>query len=804
MKIKSEKKEYQVLGATSKTFSVDTNDTMVIKLLRDKMYKNKIGAVAREISSNSRDANREAGRGDTPIVISIDNDSNLLSSDTSSISFQDNGVGITPERMDNIFLKYGGSTKRDTDEYTGGFGIGAKTPFAYTDNFYISTVVEEKGKRVEYLYQAIITSDGKNEVSRMIELGSSETQDQTGTKITVPLKTAEDRVKFEKEIIYCTNFWKVKPILKGFIKKHKTQMVFEDENCIIFKNSNQRTDDNAIFNTNTKIIALIDEIPYQVNGDTLENELGVKIPKANSNKWLLKFNTGEITVSGSREDIEYVETNLKNIYSKTQEVANKGLELLKDYQAKATNYLEACVLAETLRTSMYSYYSNNQNNQILEKLNVDMGYVKFIGETIEYKKIGISNDSDDLIFPSFEGVKTVGQFNFSTFDVRHYELDNNGRMKQLNGYYTNNVQSKVWSGIPAYELDLAKIEPTRTARLKLNHSETGYVLIKKLNFDEFRNKQYSNKNVSKLIFDERKKADEKTLELLGMELTLYSEVEKLKKEKSGNKNTTDIVGVNVRVLQKVAYENSWGSLTINYDKKGEVFIEALPIINQNTTDEVNVTSFCYIEKAKLSDFKVERWSNREMINGIPTSLDAVRRILLANGVQTLGISSSKAGYFKNVPTIQEALALLIKNDKSNKILNTIKASIIEQSGLQHSEFLSEINAKQSVKSSINNLCEIYNEVKQESQNCLSVKTMLNIFKGKVDTKFLDTLNIQLDKDFENDLKLANKCLENNPILKLILQVKNSSRGYAGGVRLENNSTEFKAIEKSFIDTCKVK
>ena len=84
--------------------------------------------------------------------------------------------------------------------------------------------------------------------------------------------------------------------------------------------------------------------------------------------------------------------------------------------------------------------------------------------------------------------------------------------------------------------------------------------------------------------------------------------------------------------------------------------------------------------------------------------------------------------------IQEAL-VFDKNDKTNKILNTIKASIIEQSGLQHSEFLSEINAKQSVKSSIGNLYEIYNGVKQESQNCLSVKTMLNIFKGKVDAKF---------------------------------------------------------------------
>ena len=42
MKLKTEIKEYENLGVESKTFSVDTNDTMIIKLLRDKMYKNKI------------------------------------------------------------------------------------------------------------------------------------------------------------------------------------------------------------------------------------------------------------------------------------------------------------------------------------------------------------------------------------------------------------------------------------------------------------------------------------------------------------------------------------------------------------------------------------------------------------------------------------------------------------------------------------------------------------------------------------------------------------------------------------------
>ena len=113
MKLKGEKKEFDLIGGQSQQFSVDTEDTMIIRLLRDKMYKNKIGAVAREIASNSRDANREAGKKDTPVEIEISNGlGDILSDEETYISFKDSGIGITPDRMEKIFLKYGGSTKQ--------------------------------------------------------------------------------------------------------------------------------------------------------------------------------------------------------------------------------------------------------------------------------------------------------------------------------------------------------------------------------------------------------------------------------------------------------------------------------------------------------------------------------------------------------------------------------------------------------------------------------------------------------------------------------------------------------------------
>lgn len=123
------------------SFSIDQSSSVIFDILRSKMYSNKIGAVAREIASNSRDANREA-KTDKNIEIEFTNDNFLSTIGDTSIIFRDYGIGISPDRMETIFLKYAASTKRDSDLQTGGFGIGSKTPFCYTDSFVIKTINE--------------------------------------------------------------------------------------------------------------------------------------------------------------------------------------------------------------------------------------------------------------------------------------------------------------------------------------------------------------------------------------------------------------------------------------------------------------------------------------------------------------------------------------------------------------------------------------------------------------------------------------------------------------------------------------
>src|ERR1700691_4508657 len=89
-----------------KMFSIG-DPGMVFDILRNKLYSNPILAICREISCNARDAHREAGKAEEPITISLPS---LLDP---NYKIKDVGVGISPDRAENIFVNYTSSSKRN-------------------------------------------------------------------------------------------------------------------------------------------------------------------------------------------------------------------------------------------------------------------------------------------------------------------------------------------------------------------------------------------------------------------------------------------------------------------------------------------------------------------------------------------------------------------------------------------------------------------------------------------------------------------------------------------------------------------
>ena len=118
MKILQKTSDVESFGEVqSNKISIDVkNIDFITQILSSNLYSRPMDSFLRESISNARDAHKEAGTTD-PIIIDFGLDQGKL-----YIRIQDFGTGITKERFDNIYRFIGSSTKRETNEYIGGFG----------------------------------------------------------------------------------------------------------------------------------------------------------------------------------------------------------------------------------------------------------------------------------------------------------------------------------------------------------------------------------------------------------------------------------------------------------------------------------------------------------------------------------------------------------------------------------------------------------------------------------------------------------------------------------------------------------
>ena len=279
---------------------------VIINILRSKMYSNPIRTIIQEVSSNARDAHRELGVNDRPIRIK------LPDRHDNSFFIQDFGVGVDPDRMENVFINYGASTKRDTDEQTGGFGLGAKSPFSYADQFGIVSVTpDEDGKLMLRQYAAIL--DGKDGFVRQIEERPAKANEERGTKIVIPVK-AEDFNAFRKWTIETCKYWSVKPEVvsktdKVEWPKYDVDHEGKDKNWLIYKKTNNGWSYRSQDNEFNRPKAVVDGIPYPLDKSSIEDSNDYTLNSDINNLWnypvLLKFETGEVNLTANREELDY-------------------------------------------------------------------------------------------------------------------------------------------------------------------------------------------------------------------------------------------------------------------------------------------------------------------------------------------------------------------------------------------------------------------------------------------------------------------------------------------------------------------
>ena len=150
------------------------NDAKMFQAVTSGFYKNPILAIVRELFANAVDVHNQVGT-KRPIDIAIP------TKDNPTFVIRDYGTGLTYEQIAGIFTVFGATTKTEND--IGGFGLGAKTPFAKVEQFMVRSFVDGEVS----LYNCHISNDEPMCGKMLIE---STTEDK-GVEIIIPCVVEE-------------------------------------------------------------------------------------------------------------------------------------------------------------------------------------------------------------------------------------------------------------------------------------------------------------------------------------------------------------------------------------------------------------------------------------------------------------------------------------------------------------------------------------------------------------------------------------------------------------------------------------
>lgn len=361
---------------------------MIMRHMITTIYSDKIGTVVREIGSNARDAHREFGTPDRPIRIKFPNKFEP------TFEVRDWGCGISPDRMQNIFIKMGASTKRGDNTQTGGFGIGAKTPWCYTDTFTIRTTAMENGQLVHREYAAVTDE----EKYKLMEMGTPTVIDpndpnipeedrHTGTTISLIIKDYDHRA-FQEKVLYFMRYWKVRPELVGcnpIPSWPSAEYKFGDEAEGWQAGSDNR--DN---------ILLIDGIPYPLNNHALSLDYGSDMSAVLDIGTLLSFGVGEIDLSLNREQVQYTEKTIPLITARLKKIHSALMKVVQDTVEKAESYWDAHIIAIDARKKLSHRFKVNNLTWKGHSLS-NHNHIEHCGNLItfdSYRQRGQTSDGD--------------------------------------------------------------------------------------------------------------------------------------------------------------------------------------------------------------------------------------------------------------------------------------------------------------------------------------------------------------------------------------------------------------------------
>lgn len=172
-----------LIGQQNQTLSFGvSNDPALMAMLSTGLYTHPHRTMIQELLFNAWDAHKMNGNIDKPIDVYVN--------ETSGLIVRDYGPGIEPGEGDSnihgTYCIYGYSSKRKDKNMTGGFGLGTKAPFAYTESFTVTSFWG--GTKNVYLIRRVTEDQGgRPGFTPLMKVPS----DEHGLLVVIPLKKGD-------------------------------------------------------------------------------------------------------------------------------------------------------------------------------------------------------------------------------------------------------------------------------------------------------------------------------------------------------------------------------------------------------------------------------------------------------------------------------------------------------------------------------------------------------------------------------------------------------------------------------------
>ena len=299
---KEEVREVQSFGAKeTQAFSIKVGGK-AFKMLIAGLYSNKIESIMREICTNAWDSHKIAGYPDRKFKV------RLPSMLDPSFSVRDFGVSLTHEQVMKMYTTLFESTKDQDNVAVGKFGLGAKTPFAYSDQFTVQCWLNGETR----LYNAYIGADG----IPCIDLIHTEPSDEEqGVEVGFPVKH-EDFKAFRRAAIKVLFAFDVRPdlpddVVEG-IDNIEQDIAYQTQDFRMFDHEvSEGLPRNKVYARQGCVLYPIDPSVTGVSPDIYE------ILRLFSFA-IIEFNIGDVQMTPDRENLSYDPETIANINKKAK------------------------------------------------------------------------------------------------------------------------------------------------------------------------------------------------------------------------------------------------------------------------------------------------------------------------------------------------------------------------------------------------------------------------------------------------------------------------------------------------------